>query len=90
MPVFFFIDPEITDDPSMESCSAITLSYTFFKTDEDDDEDIKQLLLDNRERSASPAQGKFAPPSPSPSAGTVPAEETDVVSSKSKGKSKNT
>ena len=37
MPVFFFIDPEICDDPSMESCNAITLSYTFFKTDEDDD-----------------------------------------------------
>jgi len=45
MPVFFFIDPEITQDPSMESCSSITLSYTFFKTDEDDDQDVRQLLL---------------------------------------------
>ena len=49
MPVFFFVDPEITEDPSMESCSVITLSYTFFKTDEDDDRDIQQLLQSNRE-----------------------------------------
>jgi cytochrome c oxidase assembly protein Cox11 len=47
MPVFFFIDPEITDDPSMESCSSITLSYTFFKTDEDDDQDVRQLIQQN-------------------------------------------
>eukprot|EP01035_Chromulina_nebulosa_P020971 gene20971-27176_t len=32
MPVFFFIDPEFVKDPAMQSVTAITLSYTFFKT----------------------------------------------------------
>ena len=32
MPVFFFIDPEIVNDPAMENVNNITLSYTFFKT----------------------------------------------------------
>ena len=32
MPVFFYIDPEIVDDPAMRNVSNITLSYTFFKT----------------------------------------------------------
>lgn len=35
MPVFFFIDPEIVDDPAMENVNNITLSYTFFKTGEE-------------------------------------------------------
>jgi cytochrome c oxidase assembly protein subunit 11 len=35
MPVFFFIDPEIIDDPAMENVHHITLSYTFFKTGEE-------------------------------------------------------
>lgn len=39
MPVFFFVDPEILEDPQISYVKSITLSYTFFKTDEDDDED---------------------------------------------------
>jgi len=39
MPVFFFIDPEILDDPQVSYISDMTLSYTFFQTDEDDDDD---------------------------------------------------
>lgn len=35
MPVFFFIDPEILNDPRMKDISYITLSYTFFRTSED-------------------------------------------------------
>lgn len=34
MPILFFIDPEILEDPSMDSVNTITLSYTFFKTDD--------------------------------------------------------
>ncbi len=36
MPVFFFIDPEILEDPALKNVNRITLSYTFFKTGEDD------------------------------------------------------
>ena len=40
MPVFFFIDPEMLDDPQVAYVTDVTLSYTFFQTDEDDDDDI--------------------------------------------------
>ena len=36
MPVFFFIDPEFAEDPAMQTVNNITLSYTFFKTGEED------------------------------------------------------
>ena len=39
MPVFFFIDPDMLDDPQVSYVTDVTLSYTFFQTDEDDDED---------------------------------------------------
>ena len=39
MPVFFFIDPEIMDDPQLRHVTSVTLSYTFFQTDIDDDEE---------------------------------------------------
>ncbi|KAF2404933.1 cytochrome c oxidase assembly protein CtaG/Cox11 [Trichodelitschia bisporula] len=31
MPVFFYIDPEFANDPSMKGIETVTLSYTFFK-----------------------------------------------------------
>ncbi|XP_071509846.1 cytochrome c oxidase assembly protein COX11, mitochondrial-like [Diadema antillarum] len=34
MPVFFYIDPEFSDDPKMEKVNVITLSYTFFESKE--------------------------------------------------------
>lgn len=33
MPVLFFIDPSIADDPYMDDVKKITLSYTFFQTE---------------------------------------------------------
>ena len=34
MPVFFYIDPEFTEDPAMARVDTITLSYTFFEAKE--------------------------------------------------------
>jgi cytochrome c oxidase assembly protein subunit 11 len=33
MPVLFFIDPAMADDPNMDDVNVVTLSYTFYKTD---------------------------------------------------------
>jgi cytochrome c oxidase assembly protein subunit 11 len=46
MPVFFFIDKEILKDPAMDHVNHITLSYTFFKTGEDGDEETP--ILENK------------------------------------------
>lgn len=43
MPVFFYVDPEFLDDPAMDGVNSITLSYTFFKTDEEEMEDEEQI-----------------------------------------------
>jgi cytochrome c oxidase assembly protein subunit 11 len=39
MPVFFFIDPEILNDPQVSYVRSITLSYTFFQCEVDDNEE---------------------------------------------------
>ena len=36
MPVFFYVDPEFATDPKMREINHLTLSYTFFKVDEED------------------------------------------------------
>lgn len=44
MPVFFFIDPDFLKDPAMDTVNLITLSYTFFKTGDDDEDEEVSIL----------------------------------------------
>ena len=37
MPVFFYIDREFASDPAMADVDNLTLSYTFFKVDEEEE-----------------------------------------------------
>ncbi|KAL2630684.1 hypothetical protein R1flu_015370 [Riccia fluitans] len=39
MPVLFYIDPEFAEDPKMDNINSLILSYTFFKVEEDEDEE---------------------------------------------------
>jgi len=34
MPVFFYIDPEFSEDPRLENVNVVTLSYVFFEAKE--------------------------------------------------------
>ncbi|MEX1034481.1 MAG: cytochrome c oxidase assembly protein [Sneathiella sp.] len=40
MPVTFFVDPEIDNDPNAKEVTVITLSYTFFVSDDDDGTEV--------------------------------------------------
>jgi len=58
MPVFFFVDPEYADDPQLARCNNITLSYTFFQTDEDDDDDDDEDEEEGNEEDAVNGKGE--------------------------------
>jgi len=45
MPVSFFVEPEILDDPDASHVTVITLSYTFYETDLPEDYAPKQAAL---------------------------------------------
>ena len=45
MPVAFYIDPAIVDDPDLKNTETITLSYTFFPVQDKEDEKTEGLAL---------------------------------------------
>ena len=55
MPVFFFLDPEMLDDPTMDNVNNVTLSYTFFQTAEEDAIEEEEEGEEEEERDGEPA-----------------------------------
>ena len=43
MPVAFFIDPDIANDPNLNEVTIITLSYTFFETEPDPERTVRTV-----------------------------------------------
>ena len=77
MPVFFFIDPEILQDPQVSYVKSVTLSYTFFQTDEDDDDDDEED--DEEEAAAIPAKKQVLATSPAVFQGDSSTKEEDKL-----------
>lgn len=50
MPVFFYIDPDIVNDPYLYNVKNIALSYTFFEAVEGLDLPFMSLLVDQEEK----------------------------------------
>lgn len=61
MPVWFYIDPAMADDPAMEDVTTITLSYTFFAAESDALSNAQEELIsrdpENLPRHVQPPQG---------------------------------
>ncbi|KAK9831942.1 hypothetical protein WJX81_001558 [Elliptochloris bilobata] len=51
MPVFFYIDPEFATDPRLRGVDHLTLSYTFFKVSEEDEDEEKEHMGDGADES---------------------------------------
>ncbi|OEH75608.1 cytochrome c oxidase assembly protein cox11 [Cyclospora cayetanensis] len=54
MPVFFFIDPAILEDPRLEQMRHITLSYIFFESASEVPDEYKDLAIAAKPTTALP------------------------------------
>ncbi len=61
MPVYFFIDPAIADDPLMDDVHTITLSYTFFQAQSDRLDEAIQAYYQDLERMSGLVPAEPAP-----------------------------
>ena len=48
MPVMFYVDPAMNDDPDMSDITTITLSYTFYKTESDELESALEAFYNSK------------------------------------------
>lgn len=60
MPVLFVIDPKFLEDPQLKRCNNITLSYSFFKTGDDLDDEDEAANISLLERQAALDEEKEA------------------------------
>ena len=61
MPVFFFLDPEIMDDPAMWDVDDVVLAYTFFKAS---NQDHLQQLIQSTTNKSNPVKSVSEKPEP--------------------------
>lgn len=60
MPVLFFVDPDIENDPLLKNAEIITLSYSFYSKEKEIDEDEKTTSLESPEISPTSLSAKLA------------------------------
>ena len=56
MPVFFYIDPEFSEDPALAKVDTIILSYTFFEAKEGEDYIIPSPHTNRQQQSSTVQQ----------------------------------
>jgi len=59
MPVLFFIDPDIENDPFLKNAEIITLSYSFYSKEKEIDEDAKTTNLDSQTETSTSLTAKL-------------------------------
>ena len=55
--VFFYIDPLFLEDPAMDGVKSLTLSYTFFRTGEQEVMDVAHEIAKREDADGKPADG---------------------------------